>query len=46
MPKTTTCCVDDEWKCIVECLVKMHEQPLNKLLGGIVNGTIATQPIS
>ncbi len=44
--KTTTCCVDDEWKCIVECLVKIHEQPVNKLLGGIVNGTIAMQLIS
>jgi hypothetical protein len=44
--KTTTCCVDDEWKCIVECLVKIHEQPLNKLLGGIIIETIAMQPIS
>jgi hypothetical protein len=23
-PKMVTYCVDDEWKCIVECLAKMH----------------------
>ncbi len=49
MSKTTTCCVDDEWKCIMECaIVEMHngnalakfEQPLNKLMGGIVNGIV------
>jgi len=41
-PKTITYwCVDDKWKCIVECLVEMHEQPLNKLLGGIASRNVA-----
>jgi hypothetical protein len=44
VPKTTTCSMNDERKCIVECLMKIHEQPLNKLLGGI-DGTFAMQPI-
>jgi len=40
--KTTTCCIDDEWKCVVE----MHKQPPNRLLGEIVNGNVAMEPTS